>query len=192
MSRLALSLAILLAAPAVGRADPAPDQVHRAVAEASAVMGLPQDLLLRVMAAESGGRARAVSPAGALGLMQLMPPTWAELRSRLGLGPDPFDVRDNVLAGAVYLRDMLDRFGVPGFLAAYNLGPARYARRIASGRGIPPETLVYMARVARGGHAPASAIHAGTYAGPAAAALGGAARGLVPSDAGLFVTGVAP
>ena len=75
------------------------------------------------MQAESGGDARALSPKGAMGLMQIMPGTWAELRLRYGLGADPYDPHDNITAGAAYLREMHDRYGEPGFLAAYNAGP---------------------------------------------------------------------
>src|SRR3546814_5730962 len=77
------------------------------------------------MRVESRGDVRAVSPKGAMGLMQLMPDTWASLRVRLGLGANPYDPRDNILAGAAYLREMHDRYGSPGFLAAYNAGPGR-------------------------------------------------------------------
>src|SRR5690606_12167086 len=65
-----------------------------------------------------------------------------------GLGPDPHDPRDNVLAGAGYLRLMYDRFGYPGLFAAYNAGPARYARHRATGRPLPAETVAYLATVA--------------------------------------------
>jgi soluble lytic murein transglycosylase-like protein len=118
------------------------------VVEAASHSGLPPAWIRQVMRAESADDPRAVSPAGALGLMQLMPATWRELRARLGLGPDPFDVRDNVLAGAAYLREMVDRFGVPGFLAGYNAGPARYADVRAGRAQLPPETVLYVARLA--------------------------------------------
>ena len=77
------------------------------------------------MRAESFGDVRAMSPKGAMGLMQIMPETWAALRSRYGLGADPYDAHDNIMAGAAYLRELHDRYGTPGFLAAYNAGPAR-------------------------------------------------------------------
>ncbi|MFX5210854.1 lytic transglycosylase domain-containing protein, partial [Acinetobacter baumannii] len=76
------------------------------------------------MKIESGGERRATSPRGALGLMQLMPGTWVELSARYRLGLDPFDARDNILAGAAYLKELQDRFGSAGFLAAYHAGPA--------------------------------------------------------------------
>ncbi|MGH1557443.1 lytic transglycosylase domain-containing protein [Caulobacter segnis] len=76
-----------------------------------------------MIGAESGGDPRAVSPKGAMGLMQLMPGTWRDLSVQHDLGADPFDRRANVLAGAAYLRQLFDRFGRKGFLAAYNAGP---------------------------------------------------------------------
>ncbi|MDR6530276.1 soluble lytic murein transglycosylase-like protein [Caulobacter rhizosphaerae] len=124
----------------------AQDGVRGHVEAAAARFDLPSDLIEAVIAAESGGRARAVSPAGAMGLMQLMPGTWSDLRARLGLGADPFDPADNILAGAAYLRDLLDRYGAPGFLAAYNAGPTRYEASLA-GRPLPLETRLYVARL---------------------------------------------
>lgn len=97
------------------------------------------------MRIESGGDPRAVSPKGAMGLMQIMPKTYAGLRARHHLGPDAYNPRDNILAGAAYLREMLDRYGTSGFLAAYNAGPARYDDHLATGRPLPPETQVYIA-----------------------------------------------
>ena len=82
----------------------------RAVAEAAQRFGIPERWIWAVMRVESGGRVRAVSPKGAMGLMQIMPATWADLRARHGLGANPFDPRDNILAGAAYLREMHDRY----------------------------------------------------------------------------------
>ncbi|WP_246649371.1 lytic transglycosylase domain-containing protein [Bradyrhizobium canariense] len=100
------------------------------------------------MQAESGGNAHAISPRGALGLMQIMPATWVELSVRYDLGIDPFDARDNMMAGTAYLREMLDRFGSEGFLAAYNAGPRRYEEHLATGRALPDETQIYIATLA--------------------------------------------
>src|SRR3546814_17899607 len=75
-----------------------------------------------------------------MGLMQLMPETWAELRQRHGLGIDPYAPRDNILAGAAYLRELVDRFGVPGAFAAYHAGPARSAAHVRQGVSLPPAT----------------------------------------------------
>ena len=76
------------------------------------------------MHVESIGDVRARSPKGAMGLMQIMPETYAALRARYALGANPYDPRDNILAGAAFLRELHDRYGTPGFLAAYNAGPA--------------------------------------------------------------------
>lgn len=121
--------------------------------EASARFGVPVAWIERVMRAESGGRTTANgrpirSSAGAMGLMQLMPPTWAEMRTRLGLGSNPDDPRDNILAGTLYLRLMYDRFGYPGLFAAYNAGPKRYADYLAGRVRLPSETVGYLASVA--------------------------------------------
>lgn len=118
------------------------------IAEASQRFGLPEHWIHAVMRAESDGIARAVSSAGAMGLMQIMPGTWDELRARYGLGSDPFDPRDNILAGTAYLRELHDRYGAPGFLAAYNAGPARYDEYLASGRALPAETRAFVAALA--------------------------------------------
>jgi membrane-bound lytic murein transglycosylase B len=99
------------------------------------------------MHVESALEVRAVSPAGAMGLMQVMPQTYAELRARYGLGADPFQPRDNILAGAAYLRELYDRFGAGGFLAAYNAGPARYQQHLIDGRPLPSETRAYVAKL---------------------------------------------
>ncbi|HEX8215049.1 MAG TPA: transglycosylase SLT domain-containing protein [Allosphingosinicella sp.] len=154
--RAALAALVLLwAAPAA--ADPL-DRWSIFIAEASARFGVPEPWIRRVMRAESGGRTTLggrpiVSRAGAMGLMQLMPGTWREVRASLRLGPDPHDPRDNILAGTFYLRAMYDRFGYPGLFAAYNAGPARYAQHLASGRRLPAETIAYVANLA-GGAAP--------------------------------------
>jgi len=115
------------------------------VAEASQRFNIPGNWIRAVMRIESGGDPRAVSPKGAMGLMQIMPKTYAGLRARHHLGPDAYNPRDNILAGAAYLREMLDRYGSPGFLAAYNAGPARYDEHLATGQPLPPETQVYIA-----------------------------------------------
>lgn len=127
---------------------------------AAARCGVPADWIARVMRAESAGRTtldgRPIrSPKGAIGLMQLMPATWAELRRELGLGEDPDLPADNIAAGACYLRRMYDRFGYPGLFAAYNSGPARYAAWLVGEAKLPVETIVYLRRVTRAAPAPA-------------------------------------
>ncbi|MFG1431536.1 lytic transglycosylase domain-containing protein [Xanthobacter sp. V2C-8] len=116
--------------------------------EAAQRFELPAGWIRAVLRAESGGDPRAVSPAGAMGLMQIMPATWDELRVHHGLGADAFDPRDNILAGAAYLRQLHDRYGsIRAMLAAYNAGPARYEASLA-GKPLPPETRTYIAALA--------------------------------------------
>jgi len=116
--------------------------------EAAQRFELPANWICAVLRAESGGDPSAVSPAGDMGLMQIMPATWDELRIHHGLGADPFDPRDNILAGAAYLRQLHDRYGsIRAMLAAYNAGPARYEASLA-GEPLPPETRTYIAALA--------------------------------------------
>lgn len=149
--RIALAaLALVVTAPA--KAEPV-DRWRPYIAEASARYAVPVEWIERVMRAESGGRTTLdgrpiTSHAGAMGLMQLMPGTWADMRARLGLGRDPHDPRDNILAGTYYLRLMHDRFGYPGLFGAYNAGPGRYAAWLAGRSGLPGETRTYIATVA--------------------------------------------
>jgi hypothetical protein len=91
------------------------------------------------------------------------------MRIAHGLGQDVNDPRDNILAGAAYLRAMYDRFGYPGLFAAYNAGPARYADHLATGRHLPAETVAYLATV---GGAPAAQ---------------GAEAAIAPRGSGIFV-----
>jgi Transglycosylase SLT domain len=115
------------------------------VAEASQRFSIPEAWIRAIMRVESRGDRRSVSPKGAMGLMQIMPDTWAGLRARYGLGRNPFDPHDNILAGAAFLREMHDRYGSPGFLAAYNAGPGRYEDYRDRHRPLPPETVAYVA-----------------------------------------------
>lgn len=116
------------------------------VEEASIRFSVPVHWIRSVIGAESAGDVRAKSPKGAMGLMQIMPDTWTDLRLRYGLGNDPYDARDNILAGTAYLRELHDQYGSPGFLAAYNAGPARYAEHLA-GRPLPAETRAYLEKL---------------------------------------------
>jgi soluble lytic murein transglycosylase-like protein len=118
------------------------------IAEAARRFGVPVAWIRLVMGAESAGDVRAVSRAGAMGLMQIMPDTWPELRARYHLGSNPFDPHDNILAGTAYLRELYDRYGSPGFLAAYNAGPQRYEEYLAGVRALPAETRAYVALLA--------------------------------------------
>ncbi len=119
------------------------------VPEAASRSGLSSEIVMRVMMAESGGLARAVSPKGAMGCMQIMPATWVYLSARYGLGTDPFDARRNTIGGALYLAELTRRYGMPGALAAYNAGPGRYERFATSAVPLPAETIAYAARIGR-------------------------------------------
>ncbi|WP_449255213.1 lytic transglycosylase domain-containing protein [Bosea sp. (in: a-proteobacteria)] len=149
LSGLALSIAPSVSIMAQARSPERASARHAFadhIAEASQRFGIPQRWILAVLQAESAGSVRAVSSAGAMGLMQVMPATWAELRDRHRLGRDPFAPRDNILAGAAYLRAMWDRYGtVAATLAAYNAGPARYDEHRTKGRPLPAETRAYVA-----------------------------------------------
>lgn len=112
--------------------------------DAATRFSIPARWIRAVMQQESGGQQQAVSPVGAMGLMQLMPPTYAGLRDQYALGDDPFAPHDNILAGAAYLRQMYDRFGAPAFLAAYNAGPERVDDYLSTGDPLPDETINYL------------------------------------------------
>jgi soluble lytic murein transglycosylase-like protein len=105
--------------------------------------GLPRRLVRSVMSAESGSNPGAVSPKGAIGLMQLMPATARDL------GADPHDPAQNVDAGVRYLRDLLVKynFGLWHALAAYNAGEGAVQKY----NGVPPyrETVQYIQRITR-------------------------------------------
>jgi D-alanyl-D-alanine carboxypeptidase len=118
------------------------------IREAAGRYGVPEQWVRAVMQQESGGQEQAVSPVGAMGLMQVMPDTYQELQMRYGLGDDPYDPHNNVLAGTAYIREMYDRFGAPGFLAAYNAGPDRVDSYLAGTSNLPDETVNYLAAIA--------------------------------------------
>lgn len=127
---------------------PAHDPWGPWIAEASDRFDVPQVWIREVMRVESGGRAAATSPVGAMGLMQVMPGTYAELRDRYALGDDPYHPYDNIMAGTAYLREMYDRFASPGFLAAYNGGPRRFEDYLWRRGRMPDETRNYVAKIA--------------------------------------------
>ena len=176
---------LILAAPVASTAHAQQTPVERPsrsdpygpyIAEAAQRFGVPEAWIRAVMRVESAGDVRAISSAGAMGLMQIMPATWSELRVRHRLGGNPYDPRDNILAGAAYLREMHDRYGSPGFLAAYNAGPGRYEEYLA-GRPLPAETRAYVATLA-------SIVGGGELTGPVTVA---AADPLAWTRAPLFV-----
>ena len=135
--------------PLVRSAEPstASDPTVAFIDEASHRFNMPTRWLRSVMQVESAGNTQAVSQRGAIGLMQIMPETYAQLRQDYGLGLDPFDPHDNIMAGAAYLREMYDLYGAPGFLAAYNAGPGRYDDHLVAGQPLPDETQIYLSRL---------------------------------------------
>jgi len=154
---MAQAMPVIMVPEHASAANPVAD----VIAEAAQRFGIPAPWIQAVMTVESNGDPHALSPKGAMGLMQIMPATWADLRIRFDLGDDPFDPRANILAGAAVLREMHDRYGSPGFLAAYNAGPARYEEHLATGRPLPAETQRYVAMLAPMiGHAQANPVDA--------------------------------
>jgi soluble lytic murein transglycosylase-like protein len=128
-----------IAAPTIGPACPVPERFHAAFANAAATTGVPLSLLVATAYEESRMDPSAQSGAGAKGLLQLMPATARELRLD---GDDP---ATNVLAGAQYLHQMINRFGsVDLALAAYNAGPTAVAR---AGRAPTLGTLRYVKNI---------------------------------------------
>jgi soluble lytic murein transglycosylase-like protein len=122
------------------------------IREASARFDVPELWVRSVMRVESGGNEYRngqliTSGAGAMGLMQVMPQTYDELRQRYSLGDDPFDPHNNIVAGVAYMREMYDIYGSPGFLAAYNAGPNRLDDYLSNNRPLPDETRRYVAMI---------------------------------------------
>ena len=126
--------------------EPRFDPWANLIREAATRFGIPEVWIREVMRMESGGNSLALSRAGAMGLMQVIPSTYAKLRWEHGLGPDPWNPRDNILAGAAYIREMYDQYGFPGFLAAYNAGPGR-VDGFTRGLPLPAETVNYVSAI---------------------------------------------
>jgi hypothetical protein len=145
---------IARAKPSYAPPGPPEDPWGPYIAEASQKFDVPERWVREVMRVESGGHeyratgALITSPVGAMGLMQLMPETYDEVRARYNLGDDAFDPHNNILAGTAYLREMYDAFGSPGMLAAYNGGPARLEDYLTHNRPLPTETRRYVAMIA--------------------------------------------
>ena len=123
------------------RSDVSNPELSRTIHAAAAKYAVDPKLISAVAEVESGGNQSAVSPAGAVGVMQLMPETAA------GLGVNPYDMKSNVEGGAKYLREMLDTFDgdVKKAVAAYNAGP----NAVKAYGGVPPyaETQNYVNNV---------------------------------------------
>ncbi len=120
------------------------------IEEASKRYDVPDAWIRAVMGRESGGLqfrngTLTTSPVGAMGLMQLMAPTYDDMRVQYSLGDDAFEPHDNIMAGTAYIRQMYDIYGTPGFLAAYNTGPGRLDDFLTRNRPLPHETRQYVA-----------------------------------------------
>ncbi len=123
------------------------------IAAAAKRFDVPENWIRAVMRIESGGRTmlgenqKITSSAGAMGLMQLMPDTYNDMRVQYRLGADPYDPHDNILAGAAYLRALRAKYGYPNMFAAYNDGPGNLEARMVDGGLLPAETINYVAAV---------------------------------------------
>jgi len=123
------------------------------IAEASKKFGIPRSWIRAVVSRESGGRtlkgegAPIVSGAGAVGVMQVMPETYEEMRALYDLGSDAADPHDNIIAGSAYLAWLYKRYGFPDMFAAYNDGPGNFDKYRDGGRSLPAETIAYLASV---------------------------------------------
>jgi len=136
--------AVKATAKVVEAAAPTRAEIHEMLAHSGEAHHIDTDLLASVMKAESGGQVRAVSRAGAQGLMQLMPKTASEMGVE-----DAFRPEQNIAGGTAYLDELLTRYrdNIALALAAYNAGPGAVDRY----HGVPPyrETQAYVARVIR-------------------------------------------
>lgn len=136
------------AAPRIVQGYPAPgpesDPWGPYIEAAAARFDVSPALIRAVIERESRGEVHAVSREGARGLMQLMPRTYEAMRAKYGLGGDPFNPRDNILAGAAYLHDLAARVGSAHVLAAYNAGPEAWLAHERHGRPLPAETVAYV------------------------------------------------
>lgn len=123
------------------------------VTKAARRAGVPVAWVNAVMRVESGGRTMLtqtqpmVSSKGALGLMQVLPGTYQEMRTQYRLGADPFDPTNNIKAGAGYLRWLRGKYGYPTMFAAYNAGPGQVDDVLGGSKTLPAETRTYVARI---------------------------------------------
>ncbi|RBM06195.1 lytic transglycosylase domain-containing protein [Novacetimonas cocois] len=128
---------------------PAEDPWKPYIEEASNRFAVPQPWIRAVIQKESGGHEYMdghpiTSASGAMGLMQLMPQTYGDMQKRNHLGSDPYDPRNNILAGTAYIRTLYGLYGAPGFLAAYNAGIERLNDYLEDGRPLPSQTVRYL------------------------------------------------
>lgn len=135
--------------PAAQISSPQIERWQPLISEAARRFDIPENWIAAVIRLESAGLLTLngkpiTSRAGAMGLMQLMPATYADLRVRYGLGDNPYDPHDNVMAGAAYLHEMFLRYSYPELFAAYQAGPARVDAFLHDGKPLPTETISYL------------------------------------------------
>jgi soluble lytic murein transglycosylase-like protein len=123
------------------------------VTKAASRVDIPVAWINAVMRVESGGRTMLtqtqpmVSNKGAIGLMQVLPQTYQDMRAQYRLGPSAFDPKDNINAGAGYLHWLRGKYGFPTMFAAYNAGPGQVDDVLTGTKKLPAETRAYVARV---------------------------------------------
>jgi len=126
---------------------------NKLIDEAAKRFGVPREWILAVMRQESGGRTvlqgdiPITSVTGAMGLMQVMPDTYRDMRLDYRLGKDPYDPHDNVMAGAGYIKFLNAKYGYPALFAAYNDGPGNLEANLAGQRDLPAETIAYLTNI---------------------------------------------
>ena len=135
--------------PPLAISSPNVDRWSILIEQASQRFAIPRQWIRAVMARESAGLTTLdvkpiTSRAGAMGLMQLMPETWSDMRTQYDLGDNPFDPHDNIFAGTAYLRAMFERYGYPGLLAAYHAGPGRMDAYLRGQKPLPEATQTYL------------------------------------------------
>jgi soluble lytic murein transglycosylase-like protein len=139
--------------PAYDPPGPQGDPWRPYIHEASARFLIRETWIRAVMRQESGGHQYlhgqlTTSSSGAMGLMQIMPATYEVLRQRYDLGDDPYNPRDNIMAGTALIAELYVKYGSPGFLAAYNSSPRTVDAYLAGRRRLPNQTVMYVASVA--------------------------------------------
>jgi len=133
-----------------------PDRLARwdkLIDEAARRFKVPREWIVAVMRQESGGRTvlqndvPITSIAGAMGLMQVMPTTYRDMRIENRLGENAYDPRDNVMAGTAYIKFLHGKYGYPALFAAYNDGPGNLEANLAGKRDLPAETIAYLTNI---------------------------------------------
>lgn len=131
------------------------DRWNPLIAVASRRFGISEAWIRAVTRMESGGRTMQeenrpiTSSPGAMGIMQVMPGTYREMREQYQLGANAYDPQDNVFAGTAYLRWLYQKYGYPAMFAAYNAGPGKFDDCLQRGRPLPTETSAYVKGIVR-------------------------------------------